>query len=350
MVKRKILYLSTNDGTDTRINKEIRTLSEKYEIVFLGVSETEAGKQFLSEYCESLKLIHGKRNHPIVIIKQIISFLEVILFHRIHSIHVVNEQLMVFFWPFLFFKHTVLDVFDSIFLKWAIQKDQWLLLKKLVYAPCNVIIVTDQNRKTLMPDFLQPRLKVLPNYPAHYTGLISPNRFDSQEITVLFFGWLGMQRGGNIAKGLLETSKNIHLIMLGWFSDEETKKLADHPQADYRGVVPQEQALKIAAMEADYILCLYEPLNLNTINASPNKIYDGIQTQTPLIINREVKVASLVEDLNIGIVLPSYYPENFKALASQMVEKRGSFNFSSELRATYTWEKVEGVLLTAHQS
>ena len=35
------------------------------------------------------------------------------------------------------------------------------------------------------------------------------------------------------------------------------------------------------------------------INASPNKIYDGIQTETPLLINKEVTAASLVENLNI---------------------------------------------------
>ena len=102
-----------------------------------------------------------------------------------------------------------------------------------------------------------------------------------------------------------------NIIMLGWFADDECRKLAEHPRVDYRGVIPQAEALEIAATEADYILCLYEPLNQNMINASPNKIYDGIQTETPLLINKEVKAASLVEKLNIGITIPSYYPEDF---------------------------------------
>lgn len=345
--KKEILYLSTNDGTDTRINKEVRVFAQDYSVLFLGVSQ-EDNAPFALSHCTQVILIKGKRNHPWTFIRQIWVFLHLMLTKRIYSVHVVNEQLMIFFWPFLFFKHTVLDVFDSIFLKWAIPKDKWVFLKRLVYAPCNRVIVTDENRRNLMPNFLQPRLLVLPNYPAQYKGPVTSSNSQDQ-LTVLFFGWLGMQRGGSIAKGLLEADERVRLIMLGWFSDEACKALTKHPRVDYRGVIPQQQALEIAATEADYILCLYEPLNLNTINASPNKIYDGIQTQTPLLINREVKVASMVENLNIGLVIPSYYPNDFAALAQLMMDNKGSFSFSPSLQNTYTWEKVEQILIEAHQ-
>ena len=52
---------------------------------------------------------------------------------------------MIFYWPFLFFYHVVLDVFDSIFLRINIHKNKWSTFKKLVYAPCNQIIVTDES-------------------------------------------------------------------------------------------------------------------------------------------------------------------------------------------------------------
>ncbi len=85
------------------------------------------------------------------------------------------------------------------------------------------------------------------------------------------------------------------------------------------------------------------------INASPNKIYDGIQTETPLLINKEVKAASLVEDLNIGITIPSYYHEDFISLSNLMLEKKNSFDFPDKLKEKYTWEGVEEVLLSSHQ-
>ena len=138
--------------------------------------------------------------------------------------------------------------------------------------------------------------------------------------------------------------------MLGWFADEASKSLREHPRAEYLGVIPQEEALKIAASQADYILCLYEPRNnLNAINASPNKIFDGIQTKTPIVINREVSVASLVDDLNIGVVLPSYYCEDFSALAKELFQKKDSFLFPARIQEEYTWERVEERLLKAHE-
>jgi hypothetical protein len=348
MNKKVVVYISSNDGSDMRINKEIQSLSKFYSVVFLGISETDNGPAFIRQHCYSAHILKGKRNHPLTVLKQIIVFINLICRHKIHSIHVVNEQLMIFFWPFLFFYHVVLDVFDSIFLRLNIEKGEWIFLKNLVYAPCNKVIVTDEVRKNLMPEFLQKKLVVLPNYPLRYSGPISKSTSE-ETLTILFFGWMGMSRGGSIAKGLLESDSRVKLIMAGWFIDDDCKELANHPRAYYRGIIPQAEALEIAATEADYILCLYEPLNQNMINASPNKIYDGIQTETPLLINKEVRAAALVEELNVGITIPSYYPEDFASLFNLMMEKKNSFYFPEVLKEKYTWEAFEDVLFSCHQ-
>ena len=51
-------------------------------------------------------------------------------------------------------------------------------------------------------------------------------------------------------------------------------------------LLSQYEAIKLSE-KVDYIICVYEPKNDNSINASPNKIYDAIQVQTPVIINSE---------------------------------------------------------------
>lgn len=341
-----ILYISSNDGSDMRINKEVGSLLKKSPVIFIGAGKSK--DCFLAHPNLEVVLISGSRKSPITIIRQFVKVLLILLTRRIHSVHVINEQLMLFFWPLLWWKHTVLDVFDSIFLKANIQPEAWIGLKKFVYAPINEVLVTDDNRKALMPHFLHQRTRVLPNYPEAYRGLITkPSNSDT--LTILFFGWLGMNRGGNVAKGLLDASEKVRLIMMGWFSDEGAKELATHERTDYRGVVPQKQALEVAATAADYILCVYEPINLNNINASPNKIYDAIQTNTPLIINAEVKVSALVSDLNIGVVMPTSSPENYTALVVELQAKKHIFKFPDKLKQTYTWEQIETELWAAHQ-
>src|SRR5690606_42137033 len=62
----------------------------------------------------------------------------------------------------------------------------------------------------------------------------------------------------------------------------------------YYGILEQGKAIRLAAVRADYILCVYRPVNENNVYASPNKIFDAIQAGIPLIINREVNVAEWV--------------------------------------------------------
>ncbi len=110
-----ILFITTNDGSDMRINKEIRSLSKYADVMFLGVGEK--ANCYIAPYCKQVVLVQGKRNSAIVLIKQVLIFLKLLVTKKIESIHIINEQLYIFFYPFLFFKHTVLDLFDSLFLR-----------------------------------------------------------------------------------------------------------------------------------------------------------------------------------------------------------------------------------------
>ena len=67
-------------------------------------------------------------------------------------------------------------------------------------------------------------------------------------------------------------------------------------------------------------MCSYEPSNQNNINASPNKIYDAIQTNTPIIINNEVKVAAFVKRKNIGVILDSFYDYDLETVYKELQE------------------------------
>ncbi len=345
--KHIILYISSNDGSDTRITKEIKTLVKKYDIIFIGVGDEE--KFQMKSECKDFLVVKGKRNHPLTILKQYLYIIKTLFQKRSISVHIINEQLMVLFYPIILIKPTVLDVFDSFFLKNGIGKGKLLWLKRIVYWPVNRVIVTDENRKTLMPDFIQHKISVVPNYPFKTHGIIKSNQSSKDHITILFFGWLGESRGGKQAKELLEASKKVKIIMIGWFSDAFCKQLSLHNRVEYLGIMPQEEALKVAARKADYILCLYEPRNLNQINASPNKIYDSIHTYTPVIINSEVKIAKFVQKENIGIVIDNYYEALDGAFVRMLEERLGSFAFSLALIEQYNWNSIEPELISTHQ-
>ena len=326
-----ILYLSTNDGSDTRIVKQVETLSSRYSVVFLGVGRESSA--FIEKDCDDVILVRGIRNRPFTIFRQWGALVRVLAGQRIYSIHVVNEQLLVLVYPLLLFHHVVLDVFDSIFLRWNKGGDRWGWVKRIVYWPANRIIVTDENRLQLLPRFAQERASIVENFPPRYAG--PTTRRDARQLTLLFAGTLAMPRGGTFVEEVLNADPNANAIMAGWLYDDGVKSLAQHPRASYRGVLPQEDVLTIAATEADYIVCLYPLTNDNNVNASPNKIWDAVQTKTPVIINTGVKVSRLVSDLNIGVVVDQG-SQSILDILDILKRSQGEFEFDDQLASTHS--------------
>ncbi|HEY5462808.1 MAG TPA: hypothetical protein VIJ95_06080 [Hanamia sp.] len=342
-----ILFVSTNDGSDMRINKEVKSLQKYCEVIFFGVGDHS--KCYVAPFCKEVILVKGKRNSVPVLAKQVLIFIKLLFTKKIESIHIINEQLYIFFYPFLFFKHTVLDLFDSIFLRENKSGEKMNRIKRLLYWPANKILVTDENRYNLMPVSIQPKCIVLPNYPEYIE--FKNEKEKSGELRILYNGWMGLNRGTEIVEGLLKTNLPLKIYMAGWFSDEYTRNLVkEHPtKIEFLGVIPQQSALELAQRKADYILCVYAPINENNINASPNKVYDAIQTETPLIINAEVKISDWVKQKRIGFILLQYNVTDYSSLYNNLQAAKNTFSFNSELKHAYTWESMEGNLLKAHQ-
>lgn len=347
---KKILFISTNDGSDTRINKEIKTLSKEADIIYIGIGE-ESENSFIKSYCHTFKLIPGKGRYLISRIKHLFFALFLLIKHNISSIHIINEQTYIFFYPFIFYKHIVLDLFDSIFLSYNKSGNDLLFLKRIIYAPVNKLIVTDQNRRKLLPDFLidSDKVVVLENFPNYIKAINSTKRINSTDkITILYSGTLMKKRGSEILLNLVKNNSKVEIITAGWVIDDISKKLLRHKRVNYLGIIKQEELLEITFDKCDYIFSFYEPISLQNINASPNKIYDGIMCRTPIIINREVVLSSFIEANNIGIVVDSYYNIDYDKLVKKLVEKRNSFEFPEQLIKDNSWNSIEQRLIKAH--
>ena len=328
-----------------RINKEVKTLSKFADVYFLGIGDY-GKKNYAKTNCKAFYLIEEKRNSAKAIFKQVKKYKDWVNEHKFDSINIINEQLMIFFYPLLFKQHVVLDIFDSLFMKKDQPGNKLKILKKIVYAPVNFLFVTDENRKQMMPDFVQNRLGILENYPNRYYG---DTKKMTKDLTILYNGSMSDARGTKILQNLIDNNPNVKIVMAGWMADENTNNFTNSKSVDYRGVITQKEATEIAATEVDYIMCCYEPSNQNNINASPNKIYDAIQTHTPVIMNGEVKVSSFVKGNNIGVVLDSFYDYDVEKFYKELIEKKQTFDFNDANANTYSWESIEKKLLEAHQ-
>ncbi|MBC8046658.1 MAG: hypothetical protein H7Y00_07670 [Fimbriimonadaceae bacterium] len=343
--RKRILYISTNDGSDVRVYKEVKSLSVHYDVIYSGVGKM-SDTNFAKNHSAMFHLINGKRNTVPTLARHFFFVFFILLTKRIHSIHVLNEQLMIFFYPLLFFKHTVLDLFDSIFLLKNKGGNKLRWLKWVIYLPVNKIIVTDESRKNLLPVFFQKKTIILENYPYRYNGPWN-KRPNGHDLTIFFNGAIAVNRGLYVLQELLLFEK-IKIIMAGWAHDEMAKNLVINERVDFRGVLTQSEIQKIAANEADYILCMYAPVNENNINASPNKIYDSIQVRTPVIINAEVKASRFVKNEKLGFVLEAYHLQDINKVVEMLKELKGKFLFPESLVNACTWENIENRLIAVH--
>ncbi len=344
MRKPLLLYICLNDGSDTRINKEVRTLSQQFAIHYIGIGRSRE-KSFVAPFCLKFTIIQGRHKEPLTLLKWWFTVAARLLFGKYDSIHLINEQLILLFYPLLLVKSSrvVLDIFDSIFLR---KNGRMAWLQQVVYKLPDTILVTDDNRKGLMPAYAIPKVRVVENYPYAYTDSMTKDVQRDQWV-IFYNGSMSRSRGTDLLRHLLEQDKNLKVRMAGWVYDEATRELSGHPQVEFLGVVPQQESMRVAAA-CQYILSLYEPSNENNINASPNKIYDAIQVCTPVIINREVKIARFVEENQIGYVLDSFSATNYDQILADLKRMKNKFAFHESLRQHYTWEAIERKLLAAH--
>jgi hypothetical protein len=343
MPKPDLLYICLNDGSDTRINKEVSTLAARFNVHYVGIGRG-TDRSFAAGQCRTFTLIRGHHKSPFTLLRFWLHAAGRLLGRRFNSVHLINEQLVLLFYPFLYpvRRRVVLDVFDSIFLRMR-RRRAWL--ERLVYSLPRVVIVTDANRHGLLPARFRCKAVVVENYPYHFGGRV-PKMSRGDELVIFYNGSMSLSRGTALLQRLLEGHPRVRVKMAGWVYDEPTRQLSQHPGVEFLGVITQQQSMEVAA-GCDYILSLYEPINENNINASPNKIYDAIQAATPVVINREVKIARWVEENQLGYVMNSFY-DPAAGLAPELLRRKKEFAFPEPLRNQYTWEAVAPKLLAAH--
>lgn len=348
MTRPRLLYLSINDGTDTRISKEISTLYQAFDITFVGLLQEDNGTNRLPAGVRQI-IIRGRRRDPAALLLLAREVYRLGL-AQFDSVHVVNENLLLVLSPLLLTaRNLVLDVFDSIFLKnsIAVRMFRWPL-QWFVHTLADTVLVTDEDRRRLIPSCIRNNVHVLPNYP-NDLGILSAPRVvnDSDPLRIFFSGSLAEGRGIPFLKALLDTNSSLEVIAAGWIYDDAAKKLLARDRVSYRGVVSAVEAAAIAR-NCDYILCLYSPDVPNNIYASPNKIYDAALIGVPVIINSEVQAASFVEAENLGVVLADYTNFSPALVLEELYRRRGEFKRPASYTSPYVWESVQQVLLESH--
>lgn len=226
---------------------------------------------------------------------------------------------------------------------------EWLEKKmlpkiKYAYTVCDSI-ANMYNKKYSTP------FRVVRNVPMSFIPEKQPTKQTAEKI-ILYQGAINIGRGLEQAILAMRYTEDTKLIIIGDGDIKpQLKKLVEKEnlqnKVEFTGRLPLEELMKHTS-QADLGLSIEEDIGLNYRFALPNKLFDYIQAQVPVLVTNLPEMDAIVKKYNIGETTSSLEPEKLakkitEALNNQDKRKRWKQNLKIAAQEL-TWENEEKVI------
>ena len=235
-----------------------------------------------------------------------------------------------------------------------------ILEKFLIRYASKVITVSEaiaNEYKKIYPFIEKPSLVLnTPPYKEIVKKDIFREKFNIDKETTIFLYQGGLSSGRGI-EILLDTFKLIDnatsaIVFMGYGELEEMIKQASKEYENiyfYPAVSPD--ILLDYTSSADFGILFYENNCLNHNYCSPNKMFEYLMAEIPVIVSNLYEMKRLVEDNNIGVVAKENTPKGLKEAIKEAVrlDKKKLQQNIQKVKEIYNWEEQEKVLLKLYE-
>jgi glycosyltransferase involved in cell wall biosynthesis len=238
-------------------------------------------------------------------------------------------------------------------------KIKYFFEKRLIKYADRVITVSDGIAKEYVKlyDIEKPALVLnTPPYKSIEKKSIFRKTFNISEEKTIFL-YQGGLSGGRGIEILLETFKRMDnsksvIVFMGYGvleniiveSSKEYKNIYYHP-----AVSPD--ILLDYTSSADFGILFYENNCLNHYLCSPNKMFEYLMAEIPVIVSNLYEMRRLIEDNSIGIVAKANTPKGLDIAIKEAIEldREELHNNIQRVKTIYNWEEQERVLLKVYE-
>lgn len=234
----------------------------------------------------------------------------------------------------------------------AFEKGIWTRLEEFIFPRLDRVSTVAVSIADIYAKKYHVPVKVVRNLP--HKKVHPASHKASKEKVLIYQGAINMGRGIEL---MMETMPLLPEYVLWVIGDgplfaELTEKSKSIPNVQFLGRVPFE-LLGQYTEKAILGLSLEEDLGLNYRFALPNKIFDYLQSQVPIVCSDLPEMRQVVEGYELGCVLFERTPKALAALIKSIVEdgemmrqfQRNCQRASEELN----WEREEEVLLALYR-
>ena len=239
-------------------------------------------------------------------------------------------------------------------------KRVWLLIEKMIlphlkhaYTVCQSIADEYEKRYGL-------KMFVVRNVPICDRVVYEPQSFNlltkeySYKRIILYQGALNIGRGiEQTIKAMKYIENTIFLIVGDGDIAHELKKLVKNENLNKKvrfiGKIPFRDLAAYTQIADIGIILLESELSLNYHFALPNRIFDYIQAELPIIASNLPEISKIVSGNDIGILVSDMIPENLAKEINNLLKDQNRYqqikaNLKS-IKEKYCWEQEEKKLL-----
>jgi glycosyltransferase involved in cell wall biosynthesis len=240
--------------------------------------------------------------------------------------------------------------------KKSFEKSIWLTLEKWLFPKVKKIITVNEKIASEYSRKYNKNITVIKNMP--FLQKVTPDI--SQKIKkkiLLYQGAVNLGRGVDLMLQTITLLPEFKLWIIGKGDIyEDMKELARQigalNQVVFWGNLPFEQLPQYTQM-AFLGFSLEENIGLNYRYATPNKIYDYIQSRTPVIVSDLPEMKRIVAVYKVGRVLTERTPKALASLILELYQAPSRYyqlientNVAAEILC---WEKQENILKQLYQ-
>ena len=229
-------------------------------------------------------------------------------------------------------------------------KAVWLLIERKILPQLKNIITVSDSIASFYNNKYKTDCIVIKNVPLIRDSYGQEKKtrilhFNNNHKNILYQGSLNKDRGIFLMiKSMIYINANLFLIGAGDLENELKKYVLKNGLSDkvfFIGRIPFQE-LRGVTKKYDLGLSFEEDTCLAYRFSLPNKIFDYIQSEVPVLVSNLPEMSRLVNNNNIGEVLKSRNPRKVALQINNMLIKRDFFSkHLKEAKNKFCWEKQE---------
>lgn len=240
----------------------------------------------------------------------------------------------------------IYDIFDYYVDSFSVPTFLKNIIEKLdinVINNSDATIICSEDRVEQIKKSTPKKLVIVHNSPPDLA--FDRKNFSSNIKKVVYIGVLGPGRMILELADFISKTENLEFHVAGFgILEDNIKEMAEKANnIFYYGKIEYQDALSLAS-NCDIIPAIYDPKVKNHRYAAPNKFYESLMLQKPIIMAKGTGMSNIVEKNNLGILI-DYEKANFKEVFQELFHPYYYSNdFRKKVRITYQayrWDEME---------